>query len=99
MTSDTNLVEDVNVVVGEVKLQQAWKAPERPLSDGLDTAPLQAKLGQVLGVFEGIFRQFPKIIILQVQFHCDLISCQLQKQHIKRLIIKLTSPLIILKDF
>jgi len=38
----------------------------------MDTASLQVQLGQVGGVFESTFSQFPKIIPLQVQFHCDL---------------------------
>lgn len=68
----TNLVEDVNVVVSEVKLHQTRKSPERPLSYRLDTASLQVQVGQVGRVFESTFSQFPKIIPLEVQFHCDL---------------------------
>lgn len=66
------LVEDVNVVVGEVKLHQTGKPPKRSLSYRVDPTSLQVQVGQVGGVFKSTFTQLPKIISLQIQFHSDL---------------------------
>ncbi len=47
-----DLVEDLNVVVGQVEEDQATKATESPLLHPADVAALQRQVSQVGSVFE-----------------------------------------------
>ena len=69
-----DLVEDVDVVVGQVEEHQPPQAPERPLLHRADVAALQGQVRQVGSVLERPRGQLLDVIPSQVQLHCDLVE-------------------------
>lgn len=67
-----DLIENLDVVVGQVEEDEASQAAESSLLHRADVAALQGQVGQVGGVFERPGGQLLDVIAPQVQLHCDL---------------------------
>lgn len=61
-----DLVEDLNVVVGQVEEDQAAKATESPLLHPADVAALQRQVGQVGSVSESPGGQFLNVVASKI---------------------------------
>lgn len=66
------LVEDLNVVVGQVEENQTTQATESSLLHPADVTALQREMSQVGSVFESPSGKFLDVITSKIQFHCDL---------------------------
>jgi len=66
------LVQDLNLVVGQVKKDQPAKSAESSFPNSLDVAVLQRQMGEVRYVCERPCRKLQQVISSQVQFHCYL---------------------------
>lgn len=65
-TVGDDLVEDVNVVVGQVEEHQATKATESSLLHPADVAALQRQVGQVGSVSESPGGQFLNVVASKI---------------------------------
>lgn len=61
-----DLVEDVNVIVGQVEEDQATEATESPLLHPADVAALQRQVSQVGSVFESPGGKFLDVVASEV---------------------------------
>lgn len=61
-----NLVEDVNVVVGQVEEDQATEAAESPLLHPADVTALQRQVSQVGSVFESPGGEFLDVVASKI---------------------------------
>lgn len=61
-----HLVEDVNVVVGQVKEDQAAEATESPLLHPVNVTALQRQVSQVGSVSEGPGGQFLDVVASKI---------------------------------
>lgn len=64
-----DLVEDVDVVVGQVQEDEAAQAAESPLLHPADVAALQRQVSQVGRVSESPGGQFLDVVATEVQFY------------------------------
>ena len=69
-----DLVEDVDVVVGQVEEHQPSQAAEGPLLHRADVAALQGQVRQVRGVLERPRGQLLDVVPSQVELHCNLVE-------------------------
>lgn len=67
-----HLVEDLNVVVGQVEKDQTAEAAESPFFHPADVAALQRQVSQVGSVFESTSGEFLDVVSSKIQFHRDL---------------------------
>ena len=67
-----HLVENLNVVVGQVKEDQAAKTAKSPLFHPADVAALHRQVSQVGSVLESPGGKFLDVVSSKIQFHRDL---------------------------
>lgn len=72
MISAFDLVENLDVVVGQVEENQAAEAAESSLLHPADVASLQRQVSQVGGVFERPHGKLLDVVTSKIQLHCDL---------------------------
>lgn len=70
----SHLVQNINVIVGQVEKDQAAKAAESSFSHFLDARVLESQVGKVWRMFECSCRKLLYVITSQVQLNCDLES-------------------------
>lgn len=68
-----HLIEDLNVVVGQVEENQSAEATESPLLHPADVTALQRQVCQVRSVSESPGRKLLDVITPKIQLHCDLL--------------------------
>lgn len=69
LCSKNDLIEDVDVVVGQVQEDEAAEAAESPLLHPADVAALQRQVSQVGRVSESPAGQFLDVVTAQIQFY------------------------------